>query len=112
MTVAYELDGHTFTALNGGPHFKFNEAVSLQIMCDDQKEVDHYWNALGAGGPVEAQQCGWVKDRYGLSWQVIPKAFLDMMASKDTAAVERAFAVMMNMKKLDLAALQRAFNGN
>ncbi|MDP3759457.1 MAG: VOC family protein [Ramlibacter sp.] len=111
LTVSFELAGQPFTALNGGPHFKFNEAVSLQIMCDDQKEVDHYWNALTAGGPVEAQQCGWVKDRYGLSWQVIPRAFLDMMASKDTAAVERAFAVMMNMKKLDLAALQRAFNG-
>jgi predicted 3-demethylubiquinone-9 3-methyltransferase (glyoxalase superfamily) len=112
LTVSFELAGQPFTALNGGPHFKFNEAVSLQIMCDDQKEVDHYWSALTAGGPVEAQQCGWVKDRYGLSWQVIPSAFLDMMKSSDTAAVERAFAAMMNMKKLDLATLQRAFNGN
>jgi predicted 3-demethylubiquinone-9 3-methyltransferase (glyoxalase superfamily) len=112
LTVSFELAGQPFTALNGGPHFKFNEAVSLQIMCDDQKEVDHYWNALSAGGPLEAQQCGWVKDRYGLSWQIIPKAFLEMMASKDAAAVERAFAAMMNMKKLDLPTLQRAFNGN
>ena len=111
MTVSFELAGQPFTALNGGPHFKFSEAISLQIMCDDQKEVDHFWNALAAGGPVEAQQCGWVKDRYGLSWQVIPKAFLEMMTSKDTAAIERAFGAMMNMKKLDLAQLQRAFDG-
>lgn len=111
LTVAFELAGQAFTALNGGPHFKFNEAVSLQIMCDSQQEVDHYWNALGAGGPVEAQQCGWVKDRYGLSWQVVPKAFIDMLESRDTAAVERAFAAMMKMKKLDIAQLQRAFDG-
>lgn len=112
LTVAFELAGQAFTALNGGPQFKFNEALSLQIMCDSQQEVDHYWNALGAGGPTEAQQCGWLKDRYGVSWQVVPRAFLDMLTSKDTPAVERAFAVMMNMKKLDIAALQRAFDGN
>ena len=111
LTVAFELAGQPFTALNGGPHFKFNEAVSLQIMCDSQQEIDHYWNALGAGGPVEAQQCGWVKDRYGLSWQVVPKPFIEMLKSPDTAAVERAFAAMMGMKKLDIAALQRAFDG-
>ena len=111
MTVSFELAGQSFTALNGGPHFKFNEAISLQIMCDSQQEVDHYWNALTAGGPVEAQQCGWVKDRFGLSWQVIPKAFLELLTSKETAKVERAFGAMMQMKKLDLAELQRAFNG-
>src|SRR5512133_59369 len=111
LTVAFELAGQPFTALNGGPHFKFNEAVSLQIMCDSQQEIDHYWNALGSGGPVEAQQCGWVKDRYGLSWQVVPQAFIEMLKSPDTAAVERAFAAMMKMKKLDIAALQRAFDG-
>ena len=111
LTVAFELAGQPFTALNGGPHFKFNEAVSLQIMCDSQQEIDHYWNALGAGGPVEAQQCGWVKDRYGLSWQVVPKPFIEMLKSPDTAAVERAFAAMMKMKKLDIAVLQRAFDG-
>lgn len=111
LTVAFELAGQPFTALNGGPHFRFTEAVSLQIMCDSQQEIDHYWNALGSGGPVEAQQCGWVKDRYGLSWQVVPKAFIEMLKSPDTAAVERAFAAMMKMKKLDVAALQRAFDG-
>ncbi|HSI53771.1 MAG: VOC family protein [Ramlibacter sp.] len=111
MTVSFELSGQAFTALNGGPHFKFNEAVSLQIMCDSQQEVDHYWEALKAGGPVEAQQCGWVKDRYGLSWQVIPKDFLKLMESTDTTAVERAFGAMMGMKKLDMVQLQRAFDG-
>jgi predicted 3-demethylubiquinone-9 3-methyltransferase (glyoxalase superfamily) len=106
------LAGQSFTALNGGPHFKFNEAISLQIMCDSQQEVDHYWNALADGGPVEAQQCGWLKDRYGLSWQVVPKALIDMMAAPDAAKVERAFGAMMKMKKLDIAQLQQAFNGN
>ncbi len=112
LTVAFELAGQSFTALNGGPHFKFNEAVSLQIMCDSQQEVDHYWNALSAGGPVEAQQCGWLKDRFGLSWQVVPKVMMEMLTAKDAAKVERAFAAMMEMKKLDIAALERAFNGN
>ncbi len=111
MTVAFELAGQPFTALNGGPHFRFNEAVSLQIMCDDQQEVDHYWSHLGDGGPVEAQQCGWVKDKFGLSWQVVPKALLEMMTAPDRAAVERAFTAMLKMKKLDIAALQRAFDG-
>jgi len=111
LTVAFELAGQPFTALNGGPHFKFTEAVSLQIMCDSQQEIDHYWDALGSGGPVEAQQCGWVKDRYGLSWQVVPQPLIEMPKSPDTAAVERAFAAMMKMKKLDIAALQRAFDG-
>ncbi|MDB5873914.1 MAG: hypothetical protein JWQ07_3356 [Ramlibacter sp.] len=112
MTVSFDLAGQSFTALNGGPHFKFSEAVSFQIMCDSQQEVDHYWNALAADGPVEAQQCGWVKDRYGLSWQVVPKAFIEMMKSTDSAKVERMFGAMMKMKKLDLAALQHAFDGN
>ncbi|HSV44643.1 MAG TPA: VOC family protein [Ramlibacter sp.] len=111
MTVAFELAGQPFTALNGGPVFKFNEAVSLQIMCDDQQEVDHYWGKLSEGGPVEAQQCGWVKDRFGLSWQVVPKALIEMMTEPDKAKVERAFTAMLQMKKLDIAALQRAFDG-
>jgi predicted 3-demethylubiquinone-9 3-methyltransferase (glyoxalase superfamily) len=111
LTVSFELAGQEFTALNGGPQFRFSEAISLMIMCDSQQEVDHYWNALSAGGPVEAQQCGWLKDRFGLSWQVVPKMFLEMFMSPDKAKVERAFGAMMNMKKLDIAALQRAFNG-
>ncbi|MEO7393021.1 MAG: VOC family protein [Ramlibacter sp.] len=112
LTVSFDLAGQPFTALNGGPRFKLNEAISLQIMCDSQQEVDHYWSALSAGGPVEAQQCGWVKDRFGLSWQVVPKAFLEMMTSTETVKVERAFGALMGMKKLDIAALERAFNGN
>jgi predicted 3-demethylubiquinone-9 3-methyltransferase (glyoxalase superfamily) len=112
LTVAFELAGQAFTALNGGPIFKFTEAVSFQIMCDSQQEVDHYWNALKEDGPVEAQQCGWLKDKFGLSWQVVPKAMIEMLMAPDKAKVERAFAAMMGMKKLDIAALQSAFNGN
>jgi predicted 3-demethylubiquinone-9 3-methyltransferase (glyoxalase superfamily) len=111
MIVSFELDGQAFTALNGGPQFKFTEAISLQVMCDSAEEVDHFWEKLGAGGPVEAQQCGWLKDRFGLSWQIVPKRFLELMADADKAKVTRMFAAMMNMKKLDLPELQRAFDG-
>ena len=110
MTVAFELDGQAFTALNGGPAFRFNEAVSLQILCATQEEVDHYWERLGEGGAAEAQQCGWLKDRYGLSWQVIPVPLLEMLQSGDQAA-QRATEAMLRMQKLDIAALQRAFSG-
>lgn len=111
MTVAFELDGQTFTALNGGPVFRFNEAVSLQILCATQAEVDHYWERLGAGGPAEAQQCGWLKDRYGLSWQVVPEVLLELLQADDQAAVQRATEAMLRMKKLDIAELRRAFAG-
>jgi predicted 3-demethylubiquinone-9 3-methyltransferase (glyoxalase superfamily) len=111
MTVEFELAGQAFTALNGGPHFTFNEAVSLQVMCDTQEEVDHFWDALGAGGDARAQQCGWLKDRFGLSWQVVPSAMAGMMATGEPAKVERAFMAMLQMKKLDIAALQRAYDG-
>src|SRR6266498_3272732 len=83
MTVAFELDGQPFTALNGGPHFKFNEAVSFQIMCQTQEEIDHYWNKLSEGGDKNAQQCGWLKDKYGLSWQVVPTVLAEMMSDPD-----------------------------
>ncbi|BBP83551.1 VOC family protein [Pseudomonas sp. Pc102] len=112
MTLAFELDGQLFTALNGGPAFRFNEAISLQVDCHDQDEVDHYWNALGAGGPVEAQQCGWLKDRFGLSWQIVPRAMIAMMQAQDGEKSQRAFQAMLGMKKLDIAALQRAFDGD
>ena len=111
LTVAFELDGQPFTALNGGPQFKFNEAVSFQVPCKDQKEVDHYWEKLGAGGDPKAQQCGWLKDRFGVSWQVFPARLLEMLADKDRGRADRAMVAMMEMKKLDLAALERAFNG-
>jgi len=111
LTVAFELNGQTFTALNGGPHFKFNEAVSFQIECETQEEVDYYWQKLGEGGPLEAQQCGWLKDKFGLSWQVIPKILPELLNDRDTAKSQRAFQAMLQMKKLDVAGLQRAFAG-
>ncbi|WP_296355246.1 VOC family protein [Ramlibacter sp.] len=110
MTVSFELAGQAFLALNGGPMFKFNEAVSLQVMCDAQDEVDHYWNALTPGGDPQAQRCGWLKDRFGLSWQVTPNALAPLLEG-EPASAGRAFGAMMTMKKLDIAALQRAFDG-
>jgi predicted 3-demethylubiquinone-9 3-methyltransferase (glyoxalase superfamily) len=111
LTVAFELNGQSFTALNGGPHFKFNEAVSFQIECEDQEEVDYYWERLSEGGAPAAQQCGWLEDKFGLSWQVVPKVLPEMIADPDTAKSQRAFQAMLQMKKLDIAALQRAFAG-
>ena len=111
MTVAFELDGHAFTALNGGPIFKFNEAVSLQIYVEDQKELDYFWNKLTAGGDPAAQVCGWLKDKYGLSWQVVPKPLMNMWKDSKSPGMKRAFAAMMDMKKLDIAKLKAAFKG-
>jgi predicted 3-demethylubiquinone-9 3-methyltransferase (glyoxalase superfamily) len=111
MTVAFELAGQAFTALNGGPLFKLSEAMSLQVMCDSQEEVDHYWSKLGDGGDPQAQQCGWLKDRFGLSWQVVPKVLMEMVEGPDKAGAQRAMTALMEMKKLDIAALQRAFAG-
>jgi predicted 3-demethylubiquinone-9 3-methyltransferase (glyoxalase superfamily) len=111
MTVSFELDGQTFTGLNGGPQFKFSEATSFQVNCQTQDEVDHFWGNLSAGGPVEAQQCGWLKDKFGLSWQIVPIALMDMMKDPDTKKSQRAMQAMLQMKKLDIATLQRAFAG-
>ena len=111
MTVDFELDGHTFTALNGGPHFTFNEAVSFQVMCDTQAEIDDYWAKLGAGGDPKAQQCGWLKDKFGLSWQVTPRGMDRMFEQPDSPGARRAMAAMLQMKKLDIAALERAYAG-
>jgi predicted 3-demethylubiquinone-9 3-methyltransferase (glyoxalase superfamily) len=111
MTVEFELNGQPFTALNGGPHFKFNEAISFQIMCRTQEEVDHYWNKLSEGGDPKAQQCGWLKDKYGLSWQVVPTVLVEMMSHPDREKSGRAMEAMLKMKKLDIAALKRAFEG-
>lgn len=111
LTVEFSLDGQTFTALNGGPIFKFNEAVSLQIMCDTQAEIDHYWDKLSADGDPAAQQCGWLKDKYGLSWQVAPKCIADMMTSPHAEKTNRMMAALFGMKKLDKAALEAAFAG-
>lgn len=111
MTVAFELDGQEFTALNGGPVFAFNEAISFQIYCDTQQEIDHYWNLLKEGGPLDAQQCGWLKDSYGVSWQIVPRALVEMMTGSDQLRVDRVMTVMLGMKKLDLERLQAAYDG-
>ncbi|HEV3009588.1 MAG TPA: VOC family protein [Burkholderiales bacterium] len=112
MTVEFELEGQTFTALNGGPHFKFNEAVSLQVDCKTQEEVDYYWDKLSAGGDQKAQQCGWLKDKYGLSWQIVPSVLTEMVADPDPAKSGRAMEAMLRMKKLDIAQLERAYAGS
>ena len=111
MTVEFELDGLSFTALNGGPEFKFNEAVSLQKFCKDQQEIDYYWDKLGAGGDPTAQACGWLKDRYGLSWQVVPEGMDDMFRDEKSPETKRAMEAMLKMKKIDIAELQRAYDG-
>jgi predicted 3-demethylubiquinone-9 3-methyltransferase (glyoxalase superfamily) len=111
LTVEFELNGQPFTALNGGPHFKFNEAISFQIMCRDQEEVDYYWNKLGQGGDPNAQQCGWLKDKYGLSWQVVPTVLVELLGDPDREKSGRAMEAMLKMKKLDIAELERAFEG-
>ena len=111
LTVAFELEGQPFTALNGGPIFKFSEAISLQIFVEDQKELDYYWNKLTPGGDPKSHVCGWLKDKYGLSWQVVPAKMLDWWVKPDEKS-QRAFEAMMHMGKLDIAALERAYNGN
>ena len=108
LTIAFELDGVAFTALNGGPHFKFNEAISLQVNCDTQQEVDFYWNRLGEGGDARAQQCGWLKDRFGLSWQVVPTAIERWMTVGGERS-DRVMSALLKMKKIDIAELERAF---
>jgi predicted 3-demethylubiquinone-9 3-methyltransferase (glyoxalase superfamily) len=111
MTVTFELDGQTFTALNGGPAFKFNEAISFQIICETQEEVDYYWAKLSEGGDEAAQQCGWIKDRYGVSWQVIPSVLLDMLNDADNSKSQSVTTAMLHMKKLDIHKLERTYAG-
>lgn len=109
LTVDFEISGQPFTALNGGPQFPFNEAVSFQVYCDDQAELDRYWNGLVEGG--SEQPCGWLKDRFGISWQIVPRAMIRMMWSGDAARIDRMMAAMFTMKRLDIAELERAFRG-
>ena len=111
MTVSFELEGQPFTALNGGPVFKFTEAISFQIPCETQAEVDRYWTELSAGGDLAAQQCGWLKDRYGVSWQVVPRVLPEMLLDPDRAKASRVMEAMLPMKKLDIAKLKRAYVG-
>jgi len=111
MIVAFELDGQAFTALNGGPVFKFNEAVSFQVSCDSQAEVDHYWEQLAAGGDATAQRCGWLKDRYGVSWQVVPSVLPELINDPDAKKSQKAFEAMLHMTKIDIDELKRAHAG-
>ena len=111
MTITFQLDGQDFIALNGGPVFNFNEAISLQVRCDSQKEVDYYWEKLCEGGDDEAQQCGWLKDKFGVSWQVTPVALLEMLQDPDQVKSQRATEAMLRMKKFDLEVLKRAYEG-
>jgi predicted 3-demethylubiquinone-9 3-methyltransferase (glyoxalase superfamily) len=107
MTVAFELDGQEFTALNGGPIFKFTEAISFVVHCETQNEVDHFWQKLTAGG--QEVQCGWLKDRFGVSWQVVPNALIEMLQDKDPQKSKRVMAAMLKMKKIDIDGLKKAY---
>jgi predicted 3-demethylubiquinone-9 3-methyltransferase (glyoxalase superfamily) len=109
MTVVFELDGESFTALNGGPAFTFNEAVSFMVACETQEEIDYYWEKLSAGGDPNAQQCGWLKDRYGLSWQVVPKNMDDFFKDSQSPGSQRAMDAMLKMKKIDMGEVRKAY---
>jgi len=109
MTLEFELEGEAFVALNGGPHYKFNEAISFIVNCENQQELDYYWEALAAGGDEKAQISGWLKDKFGVSWQVVPTALFDMLQDKDTAKTSNMMAALMKMKKLDIRTLQEAY---
>mgnify|MGYP001163297488 CR=1 FL=1 len=111
MTVEFDLDGQPFTALNGGPIFKFNEAVSFQMFCETQEEEDYYWEKLSEGGDEKAQQCGWLKDKYGLSWQVIPKGLNELLSDPDSEKSQRAMKAMLRMKKIDMEKIRQAYDG-
>ena len=110
MTVAFQLDGQEFVALNGGPHFKFTEAISFVVNCDSQEEVDYYWENLSNGGDERAQQCGWLKDKYGLSWQIVPRALIEMITGPDPEKSQRVMKAVLQMKKIDIEAVRRAYN--
>jgi predicted 3-demethylubiquinone-9 3-methyltransferase (glyoxalase superfamily) len=108
MTVTFQLEGQDFAALNGGPYFKFTEAISFVIKCSSQEEVDHYWEKLSEGGDEKAQQCGWLKDKYGVSWQIVPAFLEKLLSAPDAEKSERVMKAMLQMKKIDLGALKRA----
>ena len=110
MTIQFWLDKQEFIALNGGPHFQFNEAISFIVNCEDQEEIDYYWEKLSEGGDKKAQQCGWLKDKFGLSWQIVPTSLQKMYGSADKEKTERVMKAMLKMKKLDIETLENAFN--
>jgi predicted 3-demethylubiquinone-9 3-methyltransferase (glyoxalase superfamily) len=109
LTVEFEIEGQKFVALNGGPVFKFNEAISFQVRCETQKEIDFYWEKLSEGGDKQAQQCGWLKDKYGVSWQIVPIVLGKMLQDKDTKKSDRVMKALLQMRKLDIMALMRAY---
>lgn len=109
MTVEFEIEGQKFLALNGGPIFKFNEAISFQVYCETQEEVDYYWKKLSEGGDEKAQQCGWLKDKYGVSWQIVPTILIKMLKDKDSEKSQRVMKAMLQMHKLDISTLKKAY---
>jgi predicted 3-demethylubiquinone-9 3-methyltransferase (glyoxalase superfamily) len=109
LTVDFEIEGQKFVALNGGPIFKFNEAISFQVRCETQKEVDYYWEKLSEGGDEQAQQCGWLKDKYGVSWQITPIVLEKMLQDKDTKKSDRVMKALLQMRKLDITTLMQAY---
>jgi len=111
MTVEFEIEGQTFTALNGGPVFKFTEAVSFHVRCKTQEEVDYYWERLSVGGDERAQQCGWLKDKYGVSWQIVPTVLGELLNDEDMVKSQRVMKAMLQMKKIDIGGLTRAHDG-
>jgi len=109
MTVEFEIEGQKFLALNGGPIFKFNEAISFQVYCETQEELDNYWEKLSEGGDEKAQQCGWLKDKYGVSWQIVPTILIKMLKDKDSEKSQRVMKAMLQMHKLDISILKKAY---
>ena len=109
MTVEFEIEGQKFLALNGGPIFKFNEAISFQVYCETQEEVDYYWEKLSEGGDEKAQVCGWLKDKYGVSWQIVPIILIEMLKDKDSEKSQKVMKAMLQMHKLDISTLKKAY---
>ena len=110
MTAEFEIEGQNFLALNGGPIFKFNEAISFQVYCETQEEVDYYWEKLSEGGDEKAQQCGWLKDKYGVSWQIVPIILIEMLKDKDSEKSQKVMKAMLQMHKLDISTLKKAYD--
>jgi len=110
MTVEFEIEGQKFLALNGGPIFKFNEAISFQVYCETQEEVDYYWEKLSEGGDEKAQQCGWLKDKYGVSWQIVPTILIKMLKDNDSEKSQKVMKAMLQMHKLDISTLKKAYD--
>jgi predicted 3-demethylubiquinone-9 3-methyltransferase (glyoxalase superfamily) len=109
MTMEFKLEGQDFVALNGGPHFNFSEAISFIVHCETQEEVDYYWDKLSEGGDEKAQVCGWLKDKFGVSWQIVPISLVEMMHGSDSVKLQRVLQLMYQMKKLDICTLQQAY---